>query len=152
MAVTNGDIVMPNAAATCTFTNTIKTSTVGGSVTDLGGSVTLQLQVKDGNGNITTTESKTLSANGVFTFTNEVNYGGGYVVTVTSQPTGQTCTVAGGSSNNVTGDVSGAVSVSCTINTYKIKATAERRHHQPGGHHVGHLSQQRDLHDRARVG
>ena len=57
---------------------------VGGSVTGLTGSVTLQ-----NNGS----DDLTLSADGSFAFPVELNCGGGYQVTVASQPTGQTCTV-----------------------------------------------------------
>jgi hypothetical protein len=103
--VTSGDIT--NVAITCT-TNAYP---IGGTVSGLGGSVTLH------NG----ADTVVLSANGPFVFPTAVASGGGYAVTVTAQPTNpaQTCSVTGG-----TGTVAGAavsnVTVSCVTNTYAI--------------------------------
>ncbi|HEC19278.1 MAG TPA: VWA domain-containing protein, partial [Gammaproteobacteria bacterium] len=77
--------------------------TVGGTVSGLAGSLVLQ---NNGGDNLT------ITADGNFTFTTAVADGASYAVTVSSQPTGQTCTVS-----NASGAVSGAnisnVSVSC---------------------------------------
>ena len=58
-------------------------------------------------------DNLTVTANGSFTFATPVTDGGSYAVTVKTQPSGQTCTVASGS-----GTVSGAnvtsVAVTCT--------------------------------------
>ena len=111
------------AVASYTFTNVtvghtiaasfaINTYTIGGTVTGLGSGKSVVLQNNAGN-------NLTVSANGSFTFTTPVNYGGGYAVTVLTQPTGQTCTVSSGSGSNVTADVTG-VGVNCTTNTLTI--------------------------------
>jgi hypothetical protein len=79
--------------------------TVGGTVTGLGSGKAVVLQNNGGSG-------LTVSANGSFNFVSEI--GAGYVVTVLTQPTGQTCRVSNGSgtaNSNVTN-----VAVSCTDN------------------------------------
>jgi len=78
---------------------------VGGDVGGLSG--TLVLANNGGN-------NKTITANGVFTFSSSVGSGQGYNVTVLTQPTGQTCTVANGS-GTATGRVSN-VAVTCVSN------------------------------------
>ena len=50
-------------------------------------------------------DALTISANGAFTFAASIDYGGAYSVTVATQPLGQTCTVAGGSSASVKANV-----------------------------------------------
>jgi Putative esterase len=79
------------------------TFTVGGTVSGLTGTVVLQ----DNGG-----DDLSVTANGSFTFATPVTDGGSYAVTVKTQPSGQTCTVASGS-----GTVSGAnvtsVAVTC---------------------------------------
>jgi hypothetical protein len=74
--------------------------TVGGNVSGLNGTLVLQ---DNGGDNLTITQ------NGAFTFGTPIGYANGYDVTVLTQPTGQTCTVANGtgafmgtSINNVT--------------------------------------------------
>ena len=81
------------------------TYTVGGNVSGLTGSgLALSL-----NG----TENLPLVSDGVFTFSTALNDGASYAVTIASQPTGQSCSVANGS-----GTIAGAnvtnVAVTCT--------------------------------------
>jgi exo-beta-1,3-glucanase (GH17 family) len=79
--------------------------TVGGTVTGLAGTVTLQ----NSGGN-----DLTVAANGPFTFTTLLAPGAAYAVSVQAQPAGQTCTVMNGSgiaSGNVT-----SVTVECVSN------------------------------------
>jgi len=60
-------------------------------------------------------EQLTLSANSSFTFSRSITQGGSYAVSVTNQPTGQTCTISNGSgvvTQNITG-----VAVTCVNNT-----------------------------------
>lgn len=78
---------------------------VGGDVSGLSG--TLVLANNGGN-------NKTITANGVFSFSASVASGQGYNVSVVSQPAGQTCTVANGS-GTATAQVSN-VSVTCVNN------------------------------------
>jgi hypothetical protein len=81
---------------------------IGGTVSGLstGASVVLQ-----NNG----AESLTVSANGSFQFVNGLDSGQTYSVVVTTQPTGQTCTIANpsGSVDSATDDVT-SIAVSCT--------------------------------------
>lgn len=101
-----------------TFTNDEvppATYTVGGTVSGLTGSVTLQNNVADDI--IKTT-------NDSFTFTAQAE-GSDYAVTVSSQPTGQTCTVTNGSGTNITANITN-VTVTCVtdvIPTYSVGGT-----------------------------
>ena len=80
--------------------------TVGGTTSGLSGTFTLQ----DNGG-----DNLMLSTDGSFTFATALADGSSYTVTVATQPSGQTCTVANG-----TGAISGAnvtnVAVSCSPN------------------------------------
>ncbi len=107
--VAAGDIT--NVAITCT-TDTHK---IGGTVSGLAGTVTLQ------NG----TDTVVVSANGPFAFPAAAASGATYAVSVSNQPTNptQTCTVANGSGKVAGADV-GDVTVSCTTNTYKVGGLA----------------------------
>ena len=89
---------------------------VGGTVSGLGGSG-LILQNSGAN-------DLSITADGTFTFTSRVTNGGAYSVTVRTQPSGpsQTCTVAGGTGTVSGGDVTG-VSVTCSPNTYAVRAS-----------------------------
>jgi len=94
-----------NVAVTCT---TNPTYSVGGSVSGLADGTTVVLQNNGGN-------NLPVSANGAFTFTNELQNGGAYAVTVLTQPAGQTCSVAQGTGTIAAADVS-SVAVSCARN------------------------------------
>ena len=65
------------------------TYTIGGTVSGLAAGATVVLQNNGGN-NLTVTQ------NGAFTFSGSINYATDYNVSVLTQPTGQTCTVANG--------------------------------------------------------
>ncbi len=64
------------------------TETVGGTVIGLQSGTTQQLALQD-NG----TDTLTISKNGSFTFPTALDVGTTYVVTVSTQPTGETCSV-----------------------------------------------------------
>ena len=81
---TVGSANVTSVAVTCT-TNTYS---IGGSVSGLSGTVVLQ----DNGG-----DDLSVSANGAFTFATKLPAGAAYNVTVKTNPSGQTCTVAGGS-------------------------------------------------------
>jgi hypothetical protein len=87
--------------------------TVGGTVSGLVGTVVLQ-----DNG----ADNLSVSANGAFTFATGIADGASYIVTVKTQPSGQTCTA----SNN-TGTIAAAnvtnVSVVCAENTFTVGGT-----------------------------
>lgn len=94
-------------------TPTTTTYTIGGMVSGLSGT---GLVLQDNGGN-----SLSVTTNGNFTFTTAVASGGGYAVTVSTQPTGQNCTVTNGSgtaSANVTN-----VQVACANATFTIGLT-----------------------------
>lgn len=106
-SVANGSGTMGSAnVSNVTVTCSTNTFTVGGSVSGLSGTVTLQ------NNGINSTP---ISSNGSFTFSTPVAQGSTYNVTVLTQPLAQTCTVTNGSgtigSSNITN-----VSVSCVTN------------------------------------
>jgi hypothetical protein len=113
-AVTSYPFTNVTANHTIAASFATNTYTIGGTVTGLGSGKSVVLQNNGGN-------NLTVSANGSFTFTTPVNYGGSYAVTVLTQPTGQTCTVSSGSGSNVTANVTG-VAVNCTTNTLTIHA------------------------------
>src|SRR5215470_1800871 len=87
--------------------------TVGGMVSGLVGS---GLTLAD-NG----ADSLRIPSDGPFTFSRTVPQGGAYSVSVLTQPTSpsQTCEVANGSGQAVTGKVTG-VTVNCTTNHYTV--------------------------------
>jgi hypothetical protein len=97
-----------------TVTCSTNTFTIGGSVSGLaaGQQVTLR------NG----AEFLTRNADGAFTFATPVAYNGSYAVTVSTQPTGQTCTVSNGSGSGVTANVTN-ITVTCSTLTYTIGGT-----------------------------
>ena len=92
--------------STVSVTCTTNSYTVGGTVAGLSGSLVLQ-----NNG----TDSSTLTTNGSFHFLTPVAYGANYAVTVTTEPTNQTCTVVN-ANGTATADVSD-VAVSCITKT-----------------------------------
>jgi serine/threonine-protein kinase len=100
-----------NVAVSCT-TNTY---TIGGTISGLNESG-LVLQNNGGDGLTVNSGSTT------FTFSAPIAYGATYDVTVSSQPTGATCSVGSGTgtaTSNVTN-----VSVTCTANTFTITGSA----------------------------
>lgn len=78
------------------------TYTIGGTVTGLAGTLTLQNN---------DTDDLTVNSDGAFTFATALEDGGAYRVEVSSQPAGQTCTVSNGI-GTATADVSN-VAVAC---------------------------------------
>ena len=85
----------------------LTTYSIGGSVSGLSGTVVLQ----DNGG-----DDLSVSANGAFTFATKLPAGAAYNVTVKTNPSGQTCTVAGGSGTVGSANVTN-VAVSCTNST-----------------------------------
>jgi N-acetylneuraminic acid mutarotase len=81
------------------------TYSIGGTVSGLTGTVILQNSSAD---------ALTISTNGAFAFSDKVAVGSTYSVTVQTQPTGQTCTVAGGT-DTVSAAVT-SVAVTCISN------------------------------------
>ncbi|HEX3849123.1 MAG TPA: hypothetical protein VHV81_17210 [Steroidobacteraceae bacterium] len=113
-SITNGSAVLgaarvTNVAVVCA----VNTYSAGGTVSGLAGTVVLQ-----NNG----ADSLTLGANGVFTFATAIAEGGGYNVTVLTQPVAQTCSVANGSGTNVGSNVTN-IAVTCSQNAYTVGGT-----------------------------
>lgn len=100
-----------NVTVTCATT----TFTVGGSIAGLssGTSVTLL-----DNG----TDSLSVSANGMFTFKTPLATGAPYRVTISVQPTGETCTITSASGTIASANVTN-VTVTCAVNTFTIGGT-----------------------------
>lgn len=89
--------------------------TVGGTLTGLetGGSITLQ-----NNGG----DARVVTQNGAFTFSQTVAQSRPYAVTVSSQPTGQSCAVTNASGTVPNANVTN-VAVACTNQTYNLGGT-----------------------------
>jgi len=103
-----------SAEVSATPTGPPPTYSVGGTVSGLTGTVTLQNNAAD---------DLVIDADSSFTFDTAVNDGSTYVVTVSTQPAGQTCSVTNGS-----GTISGVnvsnIGVSCAdIPTYTVGGT-----------------------------
>ncbi len=111
--VAAGNGVANNNVSSVVVTCSSVTYTIGGTVTGLTGS---GLVVQDNGG-----DNLSVSANGSFTFATALAAGSSYVVSVLTQPSGQTCTVgsaSGTANSNVT-----SVSVTCSAVTYSIGGT-----------------------------
>lgn len=93
-----------NVNITCSPTTVF---TIGGNLTHLIGSITLQ---NNGGDNLT------LSSSGPFTFSTSVPYGSSYNVTILNQPAGQICMVFNGSGTDVVANVTN-VDVVCYTQT-----------------------------------
>ncbi len=92
------------AAQAWTSGNAVGSYAVGGTASGLSGTVVLQ----DNGG-----DSLNVTANGAFTFATLLAAGGSYNVTVASNPSGQTCTVANGTGSVTTANITN-VAVTCT--------------------------------------
>ena len=97
---TVGSANVTSVAVTCT-TNTYS---IGGTVSGLSGTVVLQ----DNGG-----DDLSVSGNGAFTFATPLADGCAYNVTVKTNPSGQTCTVSGGTGTVASANVT-SVAVTCT--------------------------------------
>ena len=105
---TVGSANVTNVAVSCA---NVATYTVGGSVSGLSGTVVLQ----DNGG-----DSLSVTASGSFTFATSLASGAAYSVTVGTNPSGQTCTVSGGSGTVGSANVTN-VAVSCAnVATYTV--------------------------------
>jgi len=111
-AVTNGSgTVVSSNVTTVAIACSDNTYNIGVAVSGLAGGTSLVLQDDSG-------DNLTVSTNGSLNFATPIPSGFTYAVTVLTQPTGQTCTVTGGSGTVTSSDVSG-IPVSC-VATYTI--------------------------------
>ena len=112
--VTNGSGTVAGANVTNVSVSCVQNDfTIGGTISGLSGSVTLQNNLGD---------NLIINANGAFTFATPLTNGSTYSVTVLSQPSGQTCTVTGASGTVSSANVT-SVGVSCANNPYNISGT-----------------------------
>ncbi len=84
--------------------------TIGGKLSGLGTSDAVTLLDNGGN-------TLKLTANGTFTFTTPVASGAAYKVTISVQPTGETCMVTKGTGKVVAANITTVV-VTCKLLTY----------------------------------
>ncbi|MFC3908271.1 beta-propeller fold lactonase family protein [Legionella dresdenensis] len=111
--VSNGSgINVSTNITTVNITCNSNTFSIGGSISGLNASG-LVLQ-NNGGDNLSVSSGDTS-----FTFATEIAYGGGYNVTVLTQPTGLVCTVSNGSGVNVTADITN-VNITCAAATFTI--------------------------------
>ena len=102
---TIGSANVTSVAVTCT-TNPPVTHSVGGTVSGLTGTRSCRTTARD---------NLSVTANGSFTFPTQLASGAAYAVTVKTQPSGQTCTVSGGTGTIGSANVT-SVAVTCTTN------------------------------------
>ncbi len=123
-------VLTPPANQTCSVTNgagtvsganvsnvsvvcSVNANKVGGSISGLNGTVVLQ-----NNG----ADNLTRSANGTFVFAAPVAEGGGFSVTVQTNPAGQSCSVSNGAGTMGTADIT-TVAITCTTHAYTVGGT-----------------------------
>ena len=92
---------------------TPSTYSVGGTVSGLSGTVVLQ----DNGG-----DDLSVSSNGAFTFATPLATGAAYNVTVKTNPSGQSCSVSGGTGTVASANITN-VAVTCTTSTYSVGGT-----------------------------
>ena len=110
----SGTVAAANVTSVAVSCSNVATYSVGGTVSGLSGTVVLQ----DNGG-----DDLSVSGNGSFTFNTQVACGGGYQVTVKTNPSGQACTVSGGSGTVAAANVT-SVAVSCSnVATYSVGGT-----------------------------
>jgi hypothetical protein len=102
----SGTVGSANVTSVAVSCSNAPSYTVGGTVSGLSGTVVLQ----DNGG-----DNLSVSANGAFTFATSVVSGASYSVTVKTNPSGQSCTVASGSGTVGSANVT-SVAVSCGTN------------------------------------
>ncbi|MFZ4789744.1 MAG: beta strand repeat-containing protein, partial [Candidatus Competibacteraceae bacterium] len=109
--VSSGSGTATTNVTTVAVTCATNTYTIGGSLSGLGSDKSVTLLNNSG-------DSRIVAANGVFTFTTLVASGGGYAVTVGTQPTGQICTVSNGAGTATANVIT--VAVNCATTTYTL--------------------------------
>jgi uncharacterized repeat protein (TIGR03803 family) len=103
--VANGSGTVADSNITNVVVTCVSVYTVGGTVSGLASGQSLTLQDNGGDDLVVT-------ANGSFTFSNPLTTGASYAVTVLTQPSGQTCTVANGSGTVADSNITN-VAVTC---------------------------------------
>ena len=101
------------AIASATYSHAT-TYTIGGKVSGLNSGTSVTLLDNGG-------DALKVTANGSFTFATALPSGAAYKVTVGTQPSGETCTVTGGSGKVGTKNVT-TVKVACNLSTTEFRA------------------------------
>lgn len=104
--VSNASAPEPTPTPTPTLTPATVTYTVGGTASGLNGSLTIKNNAVD---------ELTINSSGQFTFATPVAQGGQYNVTITTQPSTQTCTLSDYSGTNVSANVTSII-INCADN------------------------------------
>ena len=116
-SVANGQGTMGAANVTnIQLTCADQSYTVGGTVSGLPASTTLALQLNNAS-------PYTVAGNGAFTMPTAVAHGSPYTLTVSTQPTGYTCTVSSTGVDTIGTAPVTNITVACAINTYTIGGT-----------------------------
>jgi len=110
-SVVNGSGAISGANVTNVSVTCVSTYTVGGTLSGLDTGSGLEVILQNNAG-----DDLTLDSNGVFTFSAELEAGDAYVVTISTQPDGQTCHLSN-ASGIIAGDVTN-VTVYCAYFAY----------------------------------
>jgi sugar lactone lactonase YvrE len=113
---TGSGVVFANNVGNVAVHCSSKAYNLGGSVAGLTGTVVLQ--VNSGN-------TLSVATNGAFTFANQIASGSPYNVTVLTQPTGQSCSVASGTGTMGAANIAN-VAITCTTDTYTVGGTVSQ--------------------------
>ena len=117
---TNADTTPADTSTDTTPTDTTPAVyTVGGTLSGLGTGDTVVLQDNAG-------DNLSVSANGSFTFATPLTSGAAFSVTVLTQPTGETCTVMGGTGTVTSANVTSVVVTALRMVTVRRLRTAAR--------------------------
>ncbi|HZZ16264.1 MAG TPA: choice-of-anchor tandem repeat GloVer-containing protein [Candidatus Sulfotelmatobacter sp.] len=114
-AVTGGSGTVGGSNVTTVQVTCTNTYTISGTVAGLNAGAQVTLQNNTAN-------PTTVTANGAFSFGAAIPDKTDYAVAVLTQPTGQTCTVTGGSGTVAGANVTG-IQVNCATNSYTISGT-----------------------------
>jgi GDSL-like Lipase/Acylhydrolase len=114
-SVANGSGTMTSAAVSnVQVTCATNSYTLGGSISGL---VTSGLKLKNGSETLTIS-----SGSSSLIFNTQVSYGGGYSVTIDTQPTGYTCSLSNSSGTMGAANIT-SVQVTCAINSYSLSGS-----------------------------
>jgi hypothetical protein len=105
----------------------VSTHTVGGTISNLSGTIVLQNNTGD---------NKSISTNGSFTFSTPISNLSNYFVTILTQPTNQTCTVSNGSGTVYSANVTN-ITINCTTSSVSTSPSSSGG----GGSSVGSVTQ-----------
>jgi hypothetical protein len=106
--VSNGSGTISSSNVTNISVSCANSYTIGGTLSGFSGNGTVTIRNNGG-------DDLHVASNGIFTFPTEFLTGSSYLVSIASQPTGQTCTVSNGSGTIAGANITG-IAISC-VNT-----------------------------------